>query len=131
MASAAEVAIHLELADLTVEVLRQFRRQKSPGDVAKLLPVLVKQPCAAVALALLAKLERGVDLCGDAMVETLDGPVKMKIPAGTQNAQRFRIKGKGVPGKGDLYAETNVEIPKKLDDETKKALEELKEPLGG
>ncbi len=68
---------------------------------------------------------------GEAMVETLNDPVKMKIPAGTQNGQRFRIKGKGVPGKGDLYAETSVEIPKKLDEETKYALEQLKEELGG
>ena len=68
---------------------------------------------------------------GQAMVETLNDPVKMKIPAGTQNGQRFRIKGKGVPGKGDLYAETNINIPKKLGDETRKTLEQLKEELGG
>jgi molecular chaperone DnaJ len=68
---------------------------------------------------------------GRAVVETLTDPVKMKIPAGTQNGQRFRIKGKGVPGKGDLYAETNIEIPKELDDETREKLKELKGKLGG
>ncbi|GAB4257545.1 MAG: molecular chaperone DnaJ [Deferrisomatales bacterium] len=59
-------------------------------------------------------------------VDTLGDPVRMKIPPGTQNGQRFRLKGKGVPGKGDLYAEVHVEIPKKLDPEVKTVLEGLR-----
>ena len=70
-------------------------------------------------------------LGGEAMVPTLGDPVRMKIPAGTQGGQRFRIKGKGVPKKGDLYAEIGVEIPKELDDETREKLEELRKALGG
>ncbi len=68
-------------------------------------------------------------LGGVTMVETLGEQVKMKVPGGTQNGQHFRIKGKGVPGKGDLYAEITVIIPKKLDPETKKAVEAIREKL--
>jgi len=68
-------------------------------------------------------------LGGEALVPTLGEPVRMKVPAGSQNGQRFRIKGKGVPGKGDLYAELFVHIPKKLDEHAKKTLESLRESL--
>ena len=65
-------------------------------------------------------------LGGTVNVPTLGEPVRMKLPAGTQNGQRFRIKGKGVPGKGNLYAEVQVAIPKHLDDETRETLEGLR-----
>lgn len=68
-------------------------------------------------------------LGGETLVPTLGEPVKMKIPAGSQNGQRFRLKGKGVPGKGDLFAELFVDIPHKLDAKTKKLLEEVREHL--
>ncbi len=68
-------------------------------------------------------------LGGETMVPTLTDPVRMKIPAGAQSGQRFRIKGKGVPGKGDLYAELKINIPKKLDEETIATLETLKDKL--
>jgi len=70
-------------------------------------------------------------LGGSVTVETLGDPVRMKIPAGSQNGQRFRIKGKGVGGHGHLYAELHVEIPKKLDPETREAMEKLRDRLGG
>ncbi|GAB6061677.1 molecular chaperone DnaJ [Deferrisoma palaeochoriense] len=68
-------------------------------------------------------------LGGTVEVPTLDGPVRMKVPAGTQNGQRFRIRGKGVPGKGDLYAEVRVKIPRRLDPEVRKVLEGLRGKL--
>lgn len=68
-------------------------------------------------------------LGGEALVHTLGEPVRMKIPPGAQNGQRFRIKGKGVPGKGDLYAELFVEIPRQLDEETAAALTALRDKL--
>ena len=68
-------------------------------------------------------------LGGEAIVHTLGEPVRMKIPPGSQNGQRFRIKGKGVPGKGDLYAELNVLIPRNLDDKTVALLESVREKL--
>ncbi len=57
---------------------------------------------------------------GDTLhVETVHGPVKLKIPSGTQGDHTFKIKGYGVPhpqssAKGDHYVRINIEIPKKL-----------------
>ena len=52
-------------------------------------------------------------------IEALDGPVKIKIPEGTQSGRELRVRGRGVPilnskGKGDLIVKVVVEIPKKL-----------------
>ena len=58
-------------------------------------------------------------LGGEVEVPTLDGAVKLKVPAGTQPGQKFRIKGRGLPSgpdaRGDFYAEAKVTIPKSLD----------------
>jgi molecular chaperone DnaJ len=62
-------------------------------------------------------------------VPTLNGPVTLKVPAGTQTGKTFRIKGKGAPkrgGHGDLLATVRVDVPKKLSREEKKLLEELR-----
>jgi DnaJ-class molecular chaperone len=60
-------------------------------------------------------------LGGEAEVPNLGGkPLRLKIPAGTQNGQVFRLKGHGMPvvGKpgqfGDLYATVEVELPREL-----------------
>ena len=39
-------------------------------------------------------------LGGTARVPTLDGVVELKIPPGTSGGRTFRLKGKGLPGKG-------------------------------
>src|SRR5919202_1334482 len=49
-------------------------------------------------------------------VPTLDGPVTLKIPAGTQNGRVFRVRGRGVPGSGrrqtgDLLVTVSVAVP--------------------
>jgi len=67
-------------------------------------------------------------------VETLDGNIDVKIPAGVSHGERLRIRGKGVPfsptgskGKrGDLMLRVVIELPKKLSRKAKKAVEELK-----
>lgn len=61
-------------------------------------------------------------------VETLDGKVKLKIPAGTQSGDKLRLKGKGVPkrhGRGDMIVVVQVVTPKKLSRKQKKLMEEL------
>ena len=64
-------------------------------------------------------------------VSTLKGKVLLKIPAGTQNGHRFRLKGQGMPrlrgeGEGDLYARARVVLPPKLDEATaRRALAEF------
>jgi len=69
-------------------------------------------------------------LGGEAEVETLEGKVKLKIPAGTQPEQVFRLAGRGMPrlkssqGKGDLFVRLKVKIPKQLSSKQKSLLEE-------
>jgi molecular chaperone DnaJ len=63
-------------------------------------------------------------------IETLDGKVKMKIPAGSESGEKLRLKGKGVPhgrmgARGDLFVELHVVTPQKLNRKQKKAIEEL------
>lgn len=65
------------------------------------------------------------------VVETLEGDVTMKVPAGTQSGEIFRIRDKGIPhlqkwGKGDHMVKVVVEIPKKLSREQKKLVEALR-----
>ncbi len=64
-------------------------------------------------------------------VPTIDGRVKIKVPAGTQSGKIFRLKDKGLPsvqsyGKGDQLIHVNVWTPKKLNDEEKQLLERLR-----
>lgn len=65
-------------------------------------------------------------------VPTINGRVKIKIPAGTQAGKIFRLKGKGLPsvqgyGKGDQLIHLNVWTPKDLTSEERKMLERMKE----
>lgn len=64
-------------------------------------------------------------------VETIDGTVSMKIPAGTQSGETFRLKGKGVKhlahyGYGDQYVKIQVVTPKNISREEKELFEKLK-----
>jgi len=63
-------------------------------------------------------------------VETPTGDVKMKLPAGTQNGQKLRLKGKGLPKRaeneaGDLYVRIEIEVPQSISDKEKELWEEL------
>ncbi len=62
-------------------------------------------------------------------VPTLDGPVTVKVPAGTQNGRTLRVKGRGAPrrngGRGDLLVKVEVAIPQKLSRQEKEILERL------
>ncbi len=63
-------------------------------------------------------------------IETIDGPVKLKIPAGTQPGKQFILRGKGVPrlkgrGRGDHIVTIKVRIPTYLTAEQKRMLKEL------
>lgn len=69
-------------------------------------------------------------LGGETDVPTLDGHVKMKIPAGTQSGKVFRIKEKGIPDlrnkiPGDELIRVIVDIPKRLTPEQRKLIEEF------
>ncbi|MCA9174406.1 MAG: molecular chaperone DnaJ [Planctomycetales bacterium] len=65
-------------------------------------------------------------------VPTLDGPHPLKIPAGTQSGEVFRIRARGVPDprttrQGDLLVQTHIETPKKLNKRQRELLTELAE----
>ncbi|APC10380.1 MULTISPECIES: molecular chaperone DnaJ [Providencia] len=75
-------------------------------------------------------------LGGEIEVPTLDGRVKLKIPAETQTGKIFRMKGKGVKSvrgglQGDLMCHIVVETPVKLNEKQKALLQEFGESLGG
>ncbi|MEN9920346.1 MAG: hypothetical protein RL538_239 [Candidatus Parcubacteria bacterium] len=69
-------------------------------------------------------------LGGSYRVETLDGTIDVKIPAGIAHGELIRIKEKGVPserGRGDFMVKVSIEMPKKLSRKAQKLVEELKE----
>lgn len=75
-------------------------------------------------------------LGGEIEVPTLDGRVKLKVPAETQTGKLFRIRGKGVKSvrggaQGDLLCRVFVETPVSLNDKQKQLLRELEESFGG
>lgn len=70
-------------------------------------------------------------LGGDVTVDTLQGKLKVKIPAGTQPGEVIRLRGKGMPvykkpkQHGDLLLTVQVSIPKNLNPQQKQLFEEL------
>jgi DnaJ-class molecular chaperone len=101
--------------DLTIEVAKDqiFERQ---GDD---LFVEAKVPYPVLVLG------------GEISVPTIDGPVKVRIPAGSPVGGMIRLRGHGVPhvngrGAGSLYIKLSTEIPTKLTNEQKKLIEQLK-----
>ena len=65
-------------------------------------------------------------------VPTLDGPHELKIPAGTQTGEVFKLRGKGMPsprgrGVGDLLVQVNIEVPKTLSASQEDLLRQLAE----
>jgi molecular chaperone DnaJ len=67
-------------------------------------------------------------------VPLLDARVRMKIPAGTQPASVFRVRGKGLPatggGRGDAHVRVQVEVPSVTGEEARAALDRLAGLLG-
>lgn len=63
-------------------------------------------------------------------LETLDGELKIKIPAGISFGEILRLKGKGVPidshRRGDLLIKINIQLPSKLSKEARSHFEELR-----
>jgi molecular chaperone DnaJ len=74
-------------------------------------------------------------LGADIEVPTVDGPVLLKVPAGTQPGKVFRMRGKGVPhlrgsGRGDQMVLVNVDIPRTITEEQRALFETLAESMG-
>jgi curved DNA-binding protein len=62
-------------------------------------------------------------------VNTLDGTVNLKIPAGSQSGQKLRLRGKGLSrngdGPGDLFARVKIVVPKELSPKEKELFSEM------
>jgi len=70
-------------------------------------------------------------------IPTLDGPIQMRIPAGTQPGRVFRIRGRGIPqasGKtaprGDHLVRVQIEVPTELTPKQRELIEELAQVSG-
>ena len=61
-------------------------------------------------------------------VHTVDGRTLLRIPAGTQSGQRFRLRERGAPSlraggiRGDQFVEVKITLPKVISEETKELL---------
>jgi molecular chaperone DnaJ len=69
-------------------------------------------------------------LGGEIDVPTLEGKAHLKVPAGTQSGQMFKLRGKGIinvngRGHGELFARLIVEVPSRLNAEQRRKLEEF------
>lgn len=74
-------------------------------------------------------------LGGEGEVQTVDGAVSLKVPAGTQTGKTFKLSERGVPGiggrkRGDHLVTVTVETPTKLSAKQKKLLEEFADEGG-
>jgi molecular chaperone DnaJ len=101
--------------DLIVDVVVEQHAvyQREGDDVHRVLPIAIHE----------AGLGARVD------VDTPDGPVRVRIPPGTQSGQRFRLRERGMPsrdgGRGDLVVEVRLALPRILDERSKELLREF------
>lgn len=64
-------------------------------------------------------------LGGTIFVPTLDGPIKVKVPAGTHTGKKLKLSGKGLSSKGNLYVTLNIDVPPSLTKEQKELFTKL------
>jgi molecular chaperone DnaJ len=76
-------------------------------------------------------------LGGEVEVPSLEGKVKLKIPAGTPSGKVFRLKNKGIPilgsnpqQRGDQHIRVHVHVPKKVSENERELLEKLAQVQG-
>ena len=101
-------------AYLHVRLVPHPRYRVSGDDLEMDLPIW---PCQAV-------------LGADVRVDTPDGAVTLTVPAGTQNARRLRLRGRGLPRavgtRGDLYAAVRMVVPERPSGAERDAYEALR-----
>jgi molecular chaperone DnaJ len=104
---------------VTVHVAADAEFRRDGNDLHVVLPVGVHEA------ALGARVE----------IDALDGPVKVRIPPGTQSGQRFRLSERGMAStrggpRGDLVVEARLMLPAVLDERSKALLREFGEING-
>jgi molecular chaperone DnaJ len=100
------------IVDVSVGSHPMFRRDGD--DLYLVVPVAIHEA------ALGAKIE----------IPTFDGPVRLRVPPGTQSGQRLRLHERGAPslrtgGRGDLIVEVRLVLPALLDERSKELLREF------
>lgn len=105
-----------------------------PGDLY--VRVRVKPHKSLTREGIIILSEQTIDMVDAALgceieVETVDGPITMKVPAGTQSGTPFKLSGHGVPfrndgDRGPHIVTVLVETPKNLSKKQKELLEEFK-----
>ena len=133
-----EVEIKIPAGIENGEVIRMTGRGEAmaggqPGDLYVKIHVeshaTIKRDGTTLFIVLPLKLTDAL-LGGDYKVETLDGHIELKVPAGITHGELLRVREKGVPterGRGDFMVKVNIEIPKKLSRKAQKLVEELRE----
>ena len=104
---------------LDIYVKRSKKFKRIGDDIVQEVPISITQ----------------ASLGDEITVSTLDGKVKMKIPAGSKNDSTFRIKGKGMAsmhgyGIGDMHVRVKVEVPTGLTEKQKELLREFAKQRG-
>jgi len=99
---------------ITVRVEPHPTFRRSGDDLETIVPLAVHEA------ALGARVE----------VPTPDGRARLRVPAGTQSGQRFRLRGHGAPStrngeRGDLIAEVRIMLPAVLDERSRELLREF------
>ncbi|MCP4639469.1 MAG: molecular chaperone DnaJ [bacterium] len=74
-------------------------------------------------------------LGGKVRVPTLSGQVDLRVPPGTQSGQTLRLRGQGLPSlrggrKGDQLVRVEVEVPKHLNAEQRRLIEQFRDVCG-
>jgi molecular chaperone DnaJ len=93
-------------------------RQRSDGNLEVTVPITIAEAIQG----------------GTVEVPTLHGTKRIRIPAGTQHGTVQRLRGEGPArpggrGRGDIFYRLEIEVPRSLTPEQKRALEELEETL--
>jgi len=104
------------------DIYLEFRVKDHPIFKREDNDIILNLPITIVEAALGCKKE----------VPTINGSVILEISGGTQNGDKLKLRGKGLPGtnafnKGDMYVIINVVIPNKLDRHQKELFNELGE----
>ncbi len=108
-----------------------------PGDLYVVVQVEPHQMFQRDGLDLHAPLRINVAqaaLGDEVEVDTLEGPVEVRIPRGVQPGSQLVVRGRGLPalggnGRGDLILHVDVQVPRKLSRKARKLFEQLREHL--
>ena len=95
-------------------------KQRSDGDLEVEVPITVPEALQG----------------GTIEVPTLNGSKRIRVQPGTRSGTVQRLRGEGPPrptgrGRGDIRYRLNIDVPKKLSDEQKKAVEQLADSFNG